>query len=57
MDDVGRLRDRVLKLQTHFDQASEDVQLYPCLRPTRFETRARIENLRFDPDDEDLMAT
>jgi DNA recombination protein RmuC len=48
MDDVGRLRDRVLKLQQHFGQANEDVRQI-VISSEKIEKRAtQIEELDFD---------
>ena len=46
-DDLGRLRDRVNKLQTHFTQANEDVRQI-LISADKIEKRAgRIEELDF----------
>ncbi|MDB5617918.1 DNA recombination protein RmuC [Tardiphaga sp.] len=46
-DDLGRLRERVLKLQTHFGQANEDVRQI-LISADKIEKRAgRIEELDF----------
>jgi DNA recombination protein RmuC len=46
-DDLGRLRERVLKLQTHFSQANEDVRQI-LISADKIEKRAgRIEELDF----------
>lgn len=46
-DDLGRLRDRVLKLQSHFGQANEDVRQI-LISADKIEKRAgRIEELDF----------
>jgi DNA recombination protein RmuC len=46
-DDLTRLRDRVVKLQTHFGQANEDVRQI-LISADRIEKRAgRIEELDF----------
>ncbi|WP_371422043.1 DNA recombination protein RmuC [Tardiphaga sp.] len=46
-DDLGRLRDRVMKLQTHFGQANEDVRQI-LISADKIEKRAgRIEELDF----------
>jgi DNA recombination protein RmuC len=46
--DVGRLRERVIKLQTHFTQANEDVRQI-LISSEKVERRAgNIENLDFD---------
>jgi DNA recombination protein RmuC len=46
-DDLGRLRDRVLKLQKHFSDANEDVRLI-LISADKIEKRAgRIEELDF----------
>jgi len=51
MGDVGRLRDRALKLQNHFNQASEDIRLI-LVSSEKVEKRAStIENLDFDSAD------
>jgi DNA recombination protein RmuC len=48
MGDVGRLRERTLKLETHFKQASEDIRLI-LVSSEKAERRAsNIENLDFD---------
>jgi DNA recombination protein RmuC len=50
-DDLGRLRDRVLKLQNHFGQANEDVRQI-LISADKIEKRAgRIEELDFSKDD------
>ena len=52
MGDVGRLRDRVLKLQNHFNQANEDVrQILDFVGKGRTPRRMHIENLDFDTKD------
>jgi DNA recombination protein RmuC len=49
--DVGRLRDRVLKLQQHFGQANEDVRQI-LISAEKVERRATaIEELEFDAAD------
>jgi DNA recombination protein RmuC len=48
MDDVGRLRERVLKLQQHFDQASEDVTQVLISADKITKRGGRIEALEFD---------
>jgi DNA recombination protein RmuC len=51
-DDLGRLRERVLKLQQHFGQANEDVRQI-LISADKIEKRAsRIEDLDFDKADE-----
>jgi DNA recombination protein RmuC len=46
-DDLGRLRERVLKLQNHFGQANEDVRQI-LISADKIEKRAgRIEELDF----------
>jgi DNA recombination protein RmuC len=46
-DDLGRLRERVLKLQNHFSQANEDVRQI-LISADKIEKRAlRIEELDF----------
>jgi DNA recombination protein RmuC len=50
MDDLGRLRDRVLKLQQHFNQTSEDVRQI-LISSDKIEKRAaQIEAVEFDTD-------
>src|SRR4051812_33164538 len=50
-DDLSRLRDRVLKLQTHFGQANEDVRQI-LISADKIEKRAgRIEELDFSKDE------
>jgi DNA recombination protein RmuC len=50
-DDLGRLRDRVLKLQNHFGQANEDVRQI-LISADKIEKRAgRIEELDFSKSD------
>jgi DNA recombination protein RmuC len=50
-DDLGRLRDRVLKLQNHFSQANEDVRQI-LISADKIEKRAgRIEELDFSKAD------
>jgi DNA recombination protein RmuC len=50
-DDLGRLRERVQKLQTHFSQANEDVRLI-AVSAEKIDRRAeRIKDLEFDGDD------
>jgi DNA recombination protein RmuC len=48
MDDVGRLRERVLKLQQHFGQASEDVTQVLISADKITKRGGRIEALEFD---------
>ena len=49
MDDIGRLRERVLKLQQHFNQANEDMrQILDLDRQDRQAARNKIEELEFD---------
>jgi DNA recombination protein RmuC len=51
MGDVGRLRERTLKLEQHFKQANEDVRLI-LVSSEKAERRAsNIENLDFDSGD------
>jgi DNA recombination protein RmuC len=47
-DDLGRLRERVLKLQTHFGQASDDVEQVLISADKIAKRGARIEALEFD---------
>ncbi len=50
-DDLGRLRERVQKLQTHFSQANEDVRLI-AVSAEKIDRRAeRIKDLEFDGDE------
>jgi DNA recombination protein RmuC len=57
MGDVGRLRERVLKLQQHFNQASEDVRLI-LVSSDKVDRRATsIENLDFDSDEKSDVVT
>jgi DNA recombination protein RmuC len=50
-DDLGRLRERVLKLQNHFSQANEDVRQI-LISADKIEKRAgRIEELDFSKSD------
>jgi DNA recombination protein RmuC len=47
-DDLGRMRERVQKLQTHFNQANEDVRLI-VVSAEKIDRRAeRIKDLEFD---------
>jgi DNA recombination protein RmuC len=56
-DDLGRLRDRVLKLQTHFGQANEDVRQI-LISADKIEKRAgRIEELDFSKSEPATEAT
>ncbi len=51
MDDLGRLHERVLKLQQHFNQAGEDVRQI-VISSEKIEKRgAKIEELEFDGDE------
>jgi DNA recombination protein RmuC len=51
MDDLGRLRERVLKLQTHFGQANEDVSQILISADKIAKRGGRIEALEFEGDD------
>jgi DNA recombination protein RmuC len=51
-DDLGRLRDRVLKLQQHFGQANEDVRQILISADKIDKRAARIEGLDFDKTEE-----
>lgn len=52
MDDLGRLRDRVIKLQAHFGQVNEDVRQV-LISADKIERRAgRIEELDFSATEE-----
>ncbi len=48
MEDVGRLHDRVLKLQTHFGQASKDIELVLTSSEKITSRSRKIETLDFD---------
>ena len=48
MDDLGRLRERVLNLQKHFGQASEDVAQILISADKVTKRGGRIETLEFD---------
>jgi DNA recombination protein RmuC len=48
MDDIGRLRERVLKLQQHFGQAAEDVTQVLISADKIAKRGGRIEALEFD---------
>ena len=51
MDDIGRLGDRVRKLQTHFNQSNEDVRQV-LISLEKIEKRGdRIKQVEFDEDD------
>src|ERR1043165_8004 len=50
MDDVGRLRERVLKLQQHFGQASEDGTQVLISADKIAKRGGRIESMEFDED-------
>ncbi len=55
-DDLGRLRERVLKLQNHFSQANEDVRQI-LISADKIEKRAgRIEELDFSKSDAPIEA-
>jgi len=51
MDDLGRLRDRVLNLQKHFGQANEDVTQILISADKVAKRGGRIESLEFDGDE------
>lgn len=52
MDDIGRLRERVLKLQQHFGQANEDMRQI-LISTDKIDKRAsKIEELEFDGEPE-----
>ena len=54
MEDVGRLRDRVLDLQRHFGQANTDIEKI-LTSSERVSSRGRkIENLEFGPEAEQI---
>jgi DNA recombination protein RmuC len=48
MDDIGRLRERVQKLQTHFDQANEDMRQILISTDKIGKRAGKIEALEFD---------
>ena len=48
MDDIGRLRERVVKLQAHFDQANEDMRQILISTDKIGKRAGRIEELEFD---------
>ena len=48
MDDVHRLRDRVLKLQQHFGQANKDVEMVLTSSEKITSRGRKIETLDFD---------
>jgi len=52
MDDIGRLRDRVVKLQAHFDQANEDMRQILISTDKIGKRAGRIEELEFDGEGE-----
>ena len=51
MDDLGRLRERVLKLQNHFGQANDDVAQILMSAEKVAKRGGRIEAMEFDGDD------
>jgi DNA recombination protein RmuC len=51
MDDLGRLRERVLKLQQHFGQASDDVAQVLISADKITKRGGRIEALEFEGDE------
>ncbi|MEA2931033.1 MAG: recombination protein RmuC [Hyphomicrobiales bacterium] len=51
MDDLGRLRDRVLNLQKHFGQANEDVTQILISADKVAKRGGRIESLEFEGDE------
>ncbi len=51
MDDLGRLRERVLKLQQHFGQANEDVSQILISADKVAKRGGRIESLEFETDE------
>jgi len=57
MGDVGRLRERVLKLQQHFNQANEDVRLILVSSEKVDRRAASIENLDFESDEKPDLVT
>ncbi|MDH3579920.1 MAG: DNA recombination protein RmuC [Hyphomicrobiales bacterium] len=56
MDDVHRLRDRVLKLQQHFGQAGKDIELVLTSSEKITARGRRIETLDFDDEARELEA-
>jgi DNA recombination protein RmuC len=57
MGDVGRLRERVLKLQQHFNQANEDVRLILVSSEKVDRRAAAIENLDFESEEKPDVVT
>jgi DNA recombination protein RmuC len=51
MDDLGRLRERVLNLQKHFGQASDDISQILISADKVTKRGGRIESLEFDGDE------
>jgi DNA recombination protein RmuC len=51
MDDMGRLRDRVHKLQQHFNQASDDIGQILISTEKITKRGSRIEALEFQTDE------
>ena len=51
MDDLGRLRERVLKLQSHFGQATDDVAQILISADKVAKRGGRIESMEFEADD------
>jgi DNA recombination protein RmuC len=50
LDDLGRLRERVVRLERHFGQANEDIRQI-LISSDKIDKRAtRIEELEFDGD-------
>lgn len=56
MEDVGRLHDRVLKLQTHFGQASKDIELVLTSSEKITSRSRKIETLDFDETGKEIEA-
>jgi len=52
MDDVGRLRDRVVNLERHFGQANEDVRQILISADKLGKTATRINELEFRAEDD-----
>lgn len=56
MEDVGRLHDRVLKLQTHFGQANKDIELVLTSSEKITSRSRKIETLDFDETGKEIKA-
>jgi DNA recombination protein RmuC len=51
MDDIGRLHERVLSLQKHFEQANEDVRQILISAEKVDKRAARIKDVEFDSEE------